>query len=90
MHLLLLALKGGERYPGRLGVRHRSGTGIPVVSTLGMAFYGQHPDTAAIIGMAVIASGIVIMNLFSKMGSEESEEAAPVTPVASMDKNIAN
>jgi small multidrug resistance pump len=39
-----------------------------------MAFYGQHPDTAAIIGMAVIASGIVIMNLFSKMGSEESEE----------------
>ncbi len=39
-----------------------------VVSTLGMAFYGQHPDTAAIIGMAVIASGIVIMNLFSKNG----------------------
>ncbi len=34
--------------------------------------YGQHPDTAAIIGMAVIASGIVIMNLFSKMGSEEA------------------
>ncbi|MER3974239.1 multidrug efflux SMR transporter [Klebsiella pneumoniae] len=68
-----------------------SGTGILlVVSTLGMAFYGQHPDTAAIIGMAVIASGIVIMNLFSKMGSEESEEAAPVTPVASMDKKIAN
>ena len=67
-----------------------SGTGILVVSTLGMAFYGQHPDTAAIIGMAVIASGIVIMNLFSKMGSEECEEAAPVTPVASMDKNIAN
>ncbi|MDF2400476.1 MULTISPECIES: multidrug efflux SMR transporter [Aeromonas] len=47
-----------------------SGTGILVVSTLGMAFYGQHPDMAAIIGMAVIASGIVIMNLFSKMGSE--------------------
>ena len=36
-----------------------SGTGILVVSTLGMAFYGQHPDTAAMIGMAVIASGIV-------------------------------
>lgn len=90
MHLLLLALKGGERYPGRLAYATWSGTGILVVSTLGMAFYGQHPDTAAIIGMAVIASGIVIMNLFSKMGSEESEEAAPVTPVASMDKNIAN
>ncbi|WP_261797689.1 DMT family transporter, partial [Klebsiella pneumoniae] len=67
-----------------------SGTGILVVSTLGMAFYGQHPDTAAIIGMAVIASGIVIMNLFSKMGSEESEEA-PAQPVAaSLDKKVAN
>ncbi|NIY49062.1 DMT family transporter [Cedecea colo] len=52
-----------------------SGTGILMVSTLGMVFYGQHPDTAAIIGMAIIASGIVIMNLFSKMGSEEPEEA---------------
>ena len=61
-----------------------------VVSTLGMAFYGQHPDTAAIIGMAVIASGIVIMNLFSKMGSEASEEDAPAAPAAAMDKNIAN
>ena len=67
-----------------------SGTGILVVSTLGMAFYGQHPDTAAIIGMAVIASGIIIMNLFSKMGSEASEEDAPAAPAAAMDKNIAN
>lgn len=67
-------------------VRHRH----LVVSTLGMAFYGQHPDTAAIIGMAVIASGIVIMNLFSKMGSEASEEDAPAAPAAAMDKNIAN
>ncbi|EOE1186314.1 TPA: multidrug efflux SMR transporter [Proteus mirabilis] len=57
-----------------------SGTGILVVSTLGMAFYGQHPDTAAIIGMAVIASGIVIMNLFSKMGSEEESEEATEIP----------
>ena len=66
-----------------------SGTGILVVSTLGMAFYGQHPDTAAIIGMAVIASGIVIMNLFSKMGHEEAEETPP-TPVSTLDNKIAN
>lgn len=66
-----------------------SGTGILVVSTLGMAFYGQHPDTAAIIGMAVIASGIVIMNLFSKMGHEETEETPP-TPVSTLDNKIAN
>lgn len=57
-----------------------SGTGILVVSSLGMLFYGQHPDTAAMIGMAVIASGIVIMNLFSKMGSEEEEDETIETP----------
>lgn len=66
-----------------------SGTGILVVSTLGMAFYGQHPDTAAIIGIAVIASGIVIMNLFSKMGHEEAEETPP-TQVSTLDNKIAN
>lgn len=57
-----------------------SGTGILLVSTLGMVFYGQHPDMAAMIGMTIIASGIIIMNLFSKMGEEESEETetAPV------------
>ncbi|WP_369308771.1 multidrug efflux SMR transporter [Providencia rettgeri] len=54
-----------------------SGTGILMVSTLGMLFYGQHPDTAAIIGMVVIASGIVIMNLFSKMGADEEESDKP-------------
>lgn len=48
-----------------------SGTGILLVPSLGMVFYGQHPDMPAIIGMIVIASGIVIMNLFSKMGSSE-------------------
>ncbi|MCG6212830.1 DMT family transporter [Vibrio furnissii] len=52
-----------------------SGTGILLVSTLGMVFYGQHPDMAAMIGMTVIASGIIIMNLFSKMGEEESDNS---------------
>jgi len=47
-----------------------SGTGILLVSTLGMLFYDQHPDTASIVGMMIIASGIVIMNVFSKMGEQ--------------------
>ncbi|MNN77530.1 hypothetical protein D3C81_1940010 [compost metagenome] len=54
-----------------------------------MAFYGQHPDTAAIIGMAVIASGIVIMNLFSKMGSEESEASSGESS-DSLNEKVAN
>lgn len=66
-----------------------SGAGILVVSSLGIAFYGQHPDTAAIIGMVVIASGIVIINLFSRMGSEESGET-PAASATCMDKKSAN
>lgn len=70
-----------------------SGTGILMVSTLGMLFYGQHPDTAAMIGMAVIASGIVIMNLFSKMGSdepEETEDSKAETPLVSTKNKAAH
>ena len=66
-----------------------SGTGILVVSSLGIVFYGQHPDMASIIGMAIIASGIVIMNLFSKMGHEEAEETPP-TQTPTLDNKIAN
>ncbi|PSW02572.1 DMT family transporter [Photobacterium lipolyticum] len=51
-----------------------SGTGILLVSTMGVLFYGQQPDIPAMIGMGVIASGIVIMNLFSKMGEDLEDE----------------
>ena len=67
-----------------------SGTGILMVSTLGMLFYGQHPDMAAIIGMGVIASGIVIMNLFSKMGADEAEPAENSEASLSSTNNVAH
>ncbi|CAG9432728.1 TPA: DMT family transporter [Providencia alcalifaciens] len=67
-----------------------SGTGILMVSTLGMLFYGQHPDIAAIIGMGVIASGIVIMNLFSKMGADEAEPAENSEASLSSTNNVAH
>ncbi|CAE1142097.1 Ethidium bromide-methyl viologen resistance protein EmrE [Serratia sp. Tan611] len=68
------ALSNAVKYiPVGLAYATWSGTGILLVSTLGMVFYGQHPDIPAMISMAIIASGIVIMNLFSKMGSAESE-----------------
>lgn len=51
-----------------------SGTGILLVSTMGVLFYGQQPDIPAMIGMGVIASGIVIMNIFSKMGEDLEDE----------------
>jgi small multidrug resistance pump len=34
-----------------------------------MFLFKQIPDTAAIIGMVLIVVGVIIINLFSKMGA---------------------
>ncbi|RYC41064.1 DMT family transporter [Pectobacterium zantedeschiae] len=66
--------KAVKHLPVGLAYATWSGTGILLVSTLSIIFYGQHPDIPAIVGMIVIASGITIMNLFSKMGVDEQPE----------------
>ncbi|ULJ60683.1 SMR family transporter [Wielerella bovis] len=45
-----------------------SGVGIVVTALISWAVFGQKPDLAAILGMAMIVSGVVVINLFSKMG----------------------
>lgn len=42
-----------------------SGAGIVLISVVGLVMYGQKLDAPAIIGMAFIIFGIVIMNVFS-------------------------
>ncbi|WP_113632765.1 multidrug efflux SMR transporter [Pectobacterium peruviense] len=66
--------KAVKHLPVGLAYATWSGTGILLVSTLSIIFYGQHPDIPAIVGMIVIATGITIMNLFSKMGVDEPPE----------------
>ncbi|UMO86871.1 multidrug efflux SMR transporter [Pectobacterium sp. PL64] len=66
--------KAVKHLPVGLAYATWSGTGILLVSTLSIIFYDQRPDIPAIIGMSVIATGIVIMNLFSKMGTDEQPE----------------
>ncbi|GKW29225.1 multidrug efflux SMR transporter [Pectobacterium brasiliense] len=66
--------KAVKHLPVGLAYATWSGTGILLVSTLSIIFYGQRPDIPAIIGMIVIATGITIMNLFSKMGTDEQPE----------------
>ena len=46
-----------------------SGLGIVLVTIVGVVLFRQIPDAAAIAGMALIIAGVVVMNLFSKMGS---------------------
>ncbi|MCA6941122.1 DMT family transporter [Pectobacterium polaris] len=66
--------KAVKHLPVGLAYATWSGTGILLVSTLSIIFYGQRPDIPAIIGMSVIVTGIVIMNIFSKMGADEQPE----------------
>ena len=46
-----------------------SGVGIILITTVGWAFFGQKLDAPALIGMALIIAGVVIMNVFSSAGA---------------------
>jgi len=43
-----------------------SGVGIVLVAVAGAVFYKQIPDLPAVIGMALIVTGVVIIHVFSK------------------------
>jgi len=36
---------------------------------IGMILFKQIPDTPAVIGMILIVAGVIIINVFSKMGA---------------------
>ena len=46
-----------------------SGVGIVLITTVGWAVFGQKLDAPALIGMALIVAGVVIMNVFSSAGA---------------------
>jgi small multidrug resistance pump len=43
-----------------------SGIGIVLITIAGAVFFKQIPDMPAMIGMALIISGVVVINVFSK------------------------
>ncbi|MCC9137741.1 DMT family transporter [Pontibacter silvestris] len=43
-----------------------SGVGIILVSLVGVVFYNQQLDTAALLGMLLIIAGVIIINVFSR------------------------
>ncbi|CAP41910.1 DMT family transporter [Bordetella petrii] len=43
-----------------------SGVGIVLISLVGALFFKQHLDGPALLGIALILAGVVIMNVFSK------------------------
>lgn len=46
-----------------------SGIGIVLIAIVAWVFQGQKLDVPAMIGMALIIAGILVMNLFSKAGA---------------------
>jgi small multidrug resistance pump len=43
-----------------------SGAGIALITLIAWVLYGQSLDTPAIIGLLLIVSGVVVLNVFSK------------------------
>lgn len=43
-----------------------SGVGVTLIAAIGWLFLGQKLDPAALLGMALIIAGVVVLNLFSK------------------------
>lgn len=43
-----------------------SGVGIVLISTIAWLFHGQKLDAGAMIGMALIVAGVIVINVFSQ------------------------
>lgn len=43
-----------------------SGVGVVLIAAIGWLFFGQRLDAPAVLGMALIVSGVVVLNVFSK------------------------
>jgi small multidrug resistance pump len=43
-----------------------SGLGIVLIALIGLVWFGQKLDTAAMVGLALIIAGVIVINLFSK------------------------
>lgn len=43
-----------------------AGAGIVLITAIGWWWFGQKLDAAALLGMAMIAAGVLVINLFSK------------------------
>ena len=63
LYLLSLTLK---TIPVGIAYAIWSGVGIVLISAIGWVAFGQRPDAPAVVGLALIVSGVLIVNLLSK------------------------
>jgi small multidrug resistance pump len=55
-----------EKVPVGVAYAVWSGVGVTLIAAIGWLFLGQKLDAAAILGMALIVAGVIVLNLFSK------------------------
>ncbi|MFZ4863294.1 DMT family transporter [Sphingobacterium sp. Mn56C] len=46
-----------------------SGVGIVLITLIGIFLFKQTPDLPAVLGLILIIAGVLVINLFSKMGA---------------------
>jgi small multidrug resistance pump len=61
-YFLSLALRG---MPVGVAYAIWSGLGIILIALIGLVWFGQKLDTAALIGLGLIVAGVAVINLFS-------------------------
>lgn len=61
-YFLSLALKG---LPVGIAYAVWAGTGVALITLVGFAFLGEKLDAPAVIGILLIVSGVVVINVFS-------------------------
>ncbi|MGB3836540.1 DMT family transporter [Castellaniella sp.] len=64
-YLLALALR---TIPVGVAYAVWSGAGIVAIALIGLVFFGQALDTAAVIGIGLILAGVLVLNVFSSAG----------------------
>jgi multidrug transporter EmrE-like cation transporter len=55
-----------DRIPIGVAYAVWSGAGIVLVALVGWVVFGQRPDAAGFVGMALILAGVLVLNLLSK------------------------
>ncbi|SNS74491.1 DMT family transporter [Tropicimonas sediminicola] len=66
IYLLSLAMKA---IPVGVAYAIWSGLGMVLITLIGFKVFGQKLDAAAMIGLALIVTGVVVIQLFSSAGS---------------------
>jgi len=55
-----------DKVPTGIAYAVWSGAGVTLITAIGWLFFGQKLDGPAVVGMGLIVTGVVVLNLFSK------------------------